>query len=193
MCNTDAKQSKQSNVQTFSNGTNGHEVHPKRWLAVVVKMNTERSVSQKLDKMGVENFVPIQKEVHQWSDRKKIVDRVVIPMILFVFVDVKMEKLLKTYSFIQKFITYPGETQSAEIPVTQIKDFRYMLNKSDSRVEISDSRLALGDRIQIISGPLKGLTGELCGLSSGKTMVAVRLDGFGYACTSISMNDIKSV
>lgn len=35
-----------------------------------------------MDKLGVENYVAIQKEEHQWSDRKKKIDRIVIPIIV---------------------------------------------------------------------------------------------------------------
>ena len=41
-------------------------------------------VAAKLNKMSVANYVPVQQEEHQWSDRKKKIDRVVIPMVVFV-------------------------------------------------------------------------------------------------------------
>ena len=53
--------------------------HSKRWLVAIVRIYHEKKTSERLTKMGVENFLPIQQEVHKWSDRRKVVDRVVLP------------------------------------------------------------------------------------------------------------------
>ena len=58
--------------------------HSKRWLVAIVRIHHEKKTSERLTKMGVENFLPIQQEVHNWSDRRKVVDRVVLPMMIFV-------------------------------------------------------------------------------------------------------------
>ena len=46
----------------------------KRWLVAIVRICHEKKTSERLTKMGIENFLPIQQEVHQWSDRRKVVD-----------------------------------------------------------------------------------------------------------------------
>ena len=53
--------------------------HSKRWLVAIVRIHHEKKTSERLTKMGVENFLPIQQEVHNWSDRRKVVDRVILP------------------------------------------------------------------------------------------------------------------
>ena len=58
--------------------------HSKRWLVAIVRIYHEKKTSERLTKMGVENFLPTQQEVHKWSDRRKVVDRVVLPMMIFV-------------------------------------------------------------------------------------------------------------
>lgn len=45
----------------------------KRWLVAIVRICHEKKTSERLTKMGIENFLPIQQEVHQWSDRRKVV------------------------------------------------------------------------------------------------------------------------
>ena len=52
----------------------------KRWLVAIVRICHEKKTGERLTKMGIENFLPIQQEVHQWSDRRKIVDRVLAPL-----------------------------------------------------------------------------------------------------------------
>lgn len=57
--------------ESFVNGTNDREAYPKRWIAVLVQMNCEKKASTLLNKSGYETYIPIQQEIHQWSDRKK--------------------------------------------------------------------------------------------------------------------------
>lgn len=86
--------------ESLVNGTNDREAYPKRWVAALVQMNCEKKVASKLDKLGITNYVPIQKEVHQWSDRKKIIDRIVIPMVVFVHLTPNEEDEFRKLPFI---------------------------------------------------------------------------------------------
>ena len=72
-----------------SNGTGEGVAHSKRWYVAMVRMHHEKKVAERLDKMGIENFVPVQQEIHQWSDRRKKVEAVLLPMMVFVHVDPK--------------------------------------------------------------------------------------------------------
>jgi hypothetical protein len=72
---------------TAVNGTDGREALSKWWVAVLVKIRSEKAVAKKLLNLEIENYVPTQWEVHQWSDRRKKVERVVIPMVVFVRTD----------------------------------------------------------------------------------------------------------
>ena len=92
------------NGESFVNGTSDREAHPKYWIAVLVQMNTEQKSSTKLTKLGITNYVPTQSEIHQWSDRKKKIERIVIPMIVFVKVDKEITPdfiIMSDYPFFQ--------------------------------------------------------------------------------------------
>lgn len=79
--------------------TGNGEAYPKQWLAVYVRLYHEKKTSARLNTMGIENFLPIQEEIHQWSDRRKKISRVLIPMIVFVHVDaLERKKVLELYS-----------------------------------------------------------------------------------------------
>lgn len=49
-------------AKSLVNGTNDDEACTKRWAAALVQMNCEKKVAEKLDKMGIANYVPIQRE-----------------------------------------------------------------------------------------------------------------------------------
>ena len=171
--------------------TTDREAHPERWVAALVQMCTEKKVGDRLTKLGIENYVPTQTEIHQWSDRKKKVERVVIPMVVFVRADEATERTLRMQSFIRKILTYPGQTAAAVIPDDQIDRLKFMLKQADSPVELREQHLQVGDRVRIVRGALQGLEGELYKSVPEKSMVAIRIDGLGYACVSVSVGDLE--
>ena len=179
--------------ESLVNGTNDREAHPKFWIAALVQMNCERKSAEKLSKLGISNYVPIQEEIHQWSDRRKKITRVVIPMVVFVRVDEIERNLVRDLSFIYKLITYPGQSQPAIIPDSQISRLQFMVDNSKDQIVFKESSLCIGDTIQVIRGPLKGLTGSVCQTEDKKLMVAVRLDFLGYACVNIPITDIEQI
>ena len=110
------------------NVTTDREAHPKRWIAALVQMHTERKVGAKLNKINIENYVATQQEIRQWSDRKKKIERVVIPMVVFIRTDENTEKQIRTFSFIYKILSYPGQKSSAIIPDQQIEQLKLCSN-----------------------------------------------------------------
>ena len=73
-------------------GTGEGVAHSKRWYVALVRMHHEKKVAERLDKMGIENFVPVQQEVHQWSDRRKVVESVLLPMMFLYMLILKNVK-----------------------------------------------------------------------------------------------------
>ena len=72
---------------TTAIGADGREALSKRWVAALVQVRNEKAVGKKLTDLKIENYVATQWEIHQWSDRKKKVEQVVIPMIVFIHTD----------------------------------------------------------------------------------------------------------
>mgnify|MGYP003292266014 CR=1 FL=1 len=173
------------------NVTNAREARQKRWVAAIVQMNCERKIASKLDKLGVTNYVPIQNEVHQWSDRKKKIGRVVIPMIIFVRLSRDEEDDFRKLPYIIKFVKYPGSKELATpIPDEQIDRLKFIIEHSDSPITFCRN-IELGDIIRIKKGPLNGLEGYCCGISN--TEIALHIELLGYACVKINTSDIEII
>ena len=184
--------SSESELESIVPVTTDREAHPKRWIAALVQMCMEKKVGERLTKLGIENYVPPQPEIRQWSDRKKKVERVVIPMVVFVHTDEKTERSLRMHSFIRKILAYPGQTTAAVIPNDQIDRLKFMLRQSDSPVEMMEQHLQVGDKVHIVRGALQGLEGELY-KNVDKSMVAIHIEALGYACVSVSVEDIEKI
>ncbi len=175
------------------NGTNDREARPKLWVAALVQMNCEKKVATKLDKLGIENYVAIQTEEHQWSDRKKKINRVVIPMVVFIRLVKDEEDKFRRLSFVLKFITYPGSKELATpIPDEQIDKLKFLLHNADAKVSIVEN-IKVGDKVRLVRGPMKGLEGELSYIEENKPIVAIRIDGLGYACVSVEKINLEVI
>ena len=48
-------------------GTGEGVAHSIRWYVALVRMHHEKKVAERLDKIGIENFVPVQQEIHHWK------------------------------------------------------------------------------------------------------------------------------
>jgi transcription antitermination factor NusG len=164
----------------------------KDWLVAYVQSNREKKISERLTLQGIENFLPLQKETRQWSDRLKEIERVVIPMCVFVKV-ARPERLevLRTPS-VNRFMVLRGESTPAIIPPSQMERFMFMLDYSKEAVEMSYEHLSPGEQIRVIKGPLAGLEGELVTVG-GKSKVAVRIDILGVAMVEIPTGFVERI
>ena len=162
----------------------------KRWLVAIVRICHEKKTSERLTKMGIENFLPIQQEVHQWSDRRKMVDTVLLPMMVFVHVNPKERMEVLSFSTVSRYMVMRGESTPAVIPDEQMARFRFMLDYSDETVCMNDTPLARGEKVLVIKGPLSGLVGELVTVG-GKSKIAVRLNMLGCACVDMPIGYVE--
>lgn len=180
----------QRKEKSFANGTNDREAYPKRWIAVLVQMNCEKKASTLLNKSGYETYIPIQQEIHQWSDRKKKVNRLIMPMVVFVRATVSEEEWLRNQSYIYKLIALPGSDEdkrkfATPIPDYQIDRLKFMLEKAETEVTIV-SNFNVGDNVSVIDGPLKGLEGIVSEADDKHSILGILIDGLGYACVRIA-------
>ena len=175
-----------------SNGTGEVVAHSKRWYVALVRMHHEKKVSERLSKMGIENFLPIQQEIHQWSDRRKIVESVLLPMMVFVHADAKERKEVLSFSTVSRYMVMRGENRPAVIPDDQMARFRFMLDYSEEAVCMNSSPLARGEKVRVIKGPLTGLVGELVTVG-GKSKIAVRLNMLGCACVDMPVGYVEPI
>lgn len=140
--------------------------------------------------MGIECYLPVQSEIRQWSDRRKRVDRLVIPMMIFVHVTPQERPLPLSLQAVSRYMVLRGESTPAVIPDEQMDRFRFMLDYSPEAVEMCSAPLAPGDAVKVIKGPLAGLEGELITVN-GKSKVAVRLDMLGCAHVDVLIGFVE--
>ena len=173
-------------------GTGEGVAHPRRWYVALVRMHHEKKVCERLGKIGIESFVPVQQEVHQWSDRRKVVESVLLPMMVFVHVTPEERKEVLSFSTVSRYLVMRGESSPTVIPDDQMARFRFMLDYSDDVISMNNSPLARGEKVRVIKGPLRGLLGELVTVD-GRSKIAVRLNMLGCACADMPVGYVESL
>jgi transcriptional antiterminator RfaH len=143
-----------------------------KWYAVYTRPRAEKQVNQRLLEEGVETFLPLHKTYRIWSDRKKLVEKPLLPSYLFVKTKAKNFHHVYRVPGIVKFVSFEGRPVS--IPIKQIDNLRLLVD-SDAKIEVTSENFSQGDNVEVISGSLVGLTGELIKIGN-KNRVIIRID-----------------
>lgn len=171
------------------------------WFVAIVNHNSEKTSSEKLNKLGVETYLPTQTELRVWRNgRKSKVERVVMPSTLFIHCCETTRKGLVGLPFIFRFMTNKAGTPSKDMnkPLAIISDeeidrLKFMLGQSDIPVEITEKPFKSGDCVRVIRGDLKGLEGEVLNLNSSKSELIVGLNFFGCAKLTIDTVNLELI
>lgn len=179
-------------MESNPNSRRASDPATRQWLVAYVKSCMEKKTVERLRAMGIECYLPVQSEIHQWSDRRKRIDRLVLPMLVFVHVTPLERPLPLTLAAVLRYMVLRGQSTPAVIPDEQMERFRFMLDYSPEAVTFSSTTFEPGDPIRVIKGPLAGLEGELVMLD-GKHQVFVRLDLLGCAHVEVPVGFIEKV
>ncbi len=149
----------------------------KSWYALYTRSRTEKKTHEWLIKSGIDAYLPLQKTLKQWSDRKKWVEEPLFRSYIFVHISQAEYYDVLNSPGVVRYITFEGKPVA--IPPQQIEAIRQFV---DTGQELPDVELKLvpGAIIDIIAGPMKGIRGELLEIM-GKKKVRIEIDGLGQA------------
>jgi len=146
-----------------------------KWYPVYTYPKAEKKAYQALVDKGIESYLPLRRQLKQWSDRKKWVDEPFIKSYLFVHVTQQEHTEVLMTKGITRFIYFGGKI--ASMPDKQIEDPKLLMT-SAVELEITEENLLPGEKIILKAGPLKGMIGEIISYRSQKQL-ALRLESLG--------------
>jgi transcription antitermination factor NusG len=139
------------------------------WYAIRTRSRHEKMVADQLDKLGVENFLPLVKRTRQWSDRVKEVELPLFSGYTFVRVVLTSAdrlRVLQTHGVAGFVGINCGGTA---IPENQIEDIRTLLA---SEVTFEEQPfLRVGQRVRVRGGALDGVEGILSAQNDDRSLV----------------------
>lgn len=149
-----------------------NNINNKLWYAIYTKSRTEKKVKDELEYNNIECFLPLQKKLRKWHDRKKWVDMPLLSGYCFVYISrAEYDKVLQLHNVVC-YVTFEGK--AAVIPNNQIDALKKMLQQSDFEVSVSHENFEPGKKVEILEGSLIGLQGELVE-TRGKNKFILRL------------------
>lgn len=164
-----------------------------KWFVGFVKSCQEKKVAQALDALGIQNYLPIRREKRRWSDRTKIVDRVLLPGFVFIHsTEEDRKRSLEMIPALYACLNDGGPGHPAVVPDREMQDFIFMVERGGRDVTLTTDNLAPGDRVRITAGPLKGLECELVDIL-GRRSIAVRLGMLGAATVEMMADSIEKI
>lgn len=152
-------------------------IEQQQWYALYVNSRAEKKVMEGLLKKNIEAYVPLVKNIKQWSDRKKMVEEPLFTGYVFVKINaLKNQEVLQTKGVVN-FVRHLG--QMASIRDIEIDRLKQIVNLGyHIETNFNTQEYKLGDRVKIHSGPLKGIEGFVLE-NNQERFIELVLEGIG--------------
>ena len=149
-----------------------------QWVALYTNPRAEKATAKRLQDLGYETYLPLQRKLHRWSDRWKSVEVPLLPSYLFVkmrITDVVPVLGVNGVSFIVSWHNKPGV-----IPDNEIESMRRMVD-ADAQIHVmNDSELKKGAHVRITEGQFAGMEGTLITNCQGGNF-GISISGLNFA------------
>jgi transcription antitermination factor NusG len=162
------------------------EAEDQHWYAVHTRARHEKMVAMRLRELGLNSFLPLVKETHRWSDRKKVVEIPLFSCYVFVQMAPENKERLAVCSTDGVVQIVGSRGQGIPIPKEQIEAVRLLLSEQLPWTE--HPFLKVGQRVRICGGAMDGVEGILLARNGDRTLVvsvdviqrslAVRIEGY---------------
>lgn len=161
------------------------------WHAIYTKSRNEKVVAQLLKQRGINVYLPLQKKLRQWSDRKKWVEVPYINSYVFVKTSEKEYYDILNTQGVVRYVTFNGK--AAPIPDWQIEAMQKIIS-AETSVVFSSHRFKKGEKVKIEMGALMGYEGEVVRDSDGKKKVAIRIGDIGVSMiVEMDLSNVKKI
>ena len=179
---------------------------PKTWFPMRVTYQREMKVKAELDRLGIENFVPMRyKVVESQNDGDMELRRVLVPAInnLF-FVRSTKERVSepkRTNEVLEPLRYMMDRTASCEHTIMTVADrkmenFMRVASRTDDSVMFLDNETVLGKegkRVEIMGGAFEGVTGVIRRVKRCKRVI-VEIEGVAsVAIAYVSAGMLKEI
>jgi transcriptional antiterminator RfaH len=147
------------------------------WYAIYTNPRAEKKAHAELVGKGIDSYLPLQRTLKLWSDRKKWVEEPLFRSYLFVNIDQSRYFDVLNTQGVVRYITFEGK--AVPVPEHQIEAIRFYLSNEDLPREQTGVFLP-GKMVEVVKGPMRGLRGELVEVA-GRHKVKVEISAIGQS------------
>lgn len=143
------------------------------WHVVYVRPKSERLANDKLQKKGLETYLPLITTIKKYKSQKKKVIRPLFPGYLFVHMMPGKRHHVTSVSEVYNFIKFDDDF--AKVRDEEIKNIQIALDQSPPEaIEVCNGKFSRKGRlVEVIGGPFAGVKGKTLGLKSRKVLIQV--------------------
>ncbi len=139
------------------------------WFALYTKPRNEKKVVERLEKLGIEVYCPMVKQVKQWSDRKKKVETPLIASYVFVNIaEADRQNVFQAVGVV-RYLFWLGKP--ALVAPQEIERLQYTLQ--DTFASVETTALQPGTKMTIPAGPFKGKEGTITNANDKKVQLVL--------------------
>ena len=135
--------------------------------------------------MGIEAYLPLKRELRQWSDRKKWIETPIINSYIFVRISPSEYRMVFEAKGVVSYVSHKGK--AVAIPDHEIDAMRRTV-ENKLAFSIESSSLQKGQLVTVTSGPLKGVSGEVIEVQGHKKLY-LQISHIGYTLVVNLEND----
>lgn len=139
------------------------------WYAVQTMYRHEHRISRDLAAKGFPTYLPLLKETHQWSDRRKLVESPAFTGYVFVRQDASNRSRIRVLETPGVVSILGANRIPTPIPDEEIESLRRMIEKGAGCEKCACP--PIGAMVEVQRGPLAGLRGRLLEVRNGFRLV----------------------
>ena len=140
-----------------------------QWYAVQTRPRHEKKVAAELSGKGIVNYLPLVRQIHRWSDRRKEVEVPLFPGYTFVHAALSPETRISILRVWGALNFVGSQNLGTPIPEKQIEFIRMLM--AENLQAAPYPFLRSGQRVVVRSGALAGLEGIFLGTERSKRLV----------------------
>jgi transcription antitermination factor NusG len=148
-----------------------------KWFVLYTKPQFELKVAQSLESMGIQAYCPVFKQIKQYSDRKKKVEKPLLQSYVLVKLDDKDRKQVFSIPGVVCYVFWLGKPAIVRDEEIELME-KTLACVYDS---ITVTQLQKGDAFNIPEGPFKGQEGKVVYLV--KNRIQLELPSLGVLLT----------
>lgn len=172
-------------TQQFMN----HESSRTNWYAIRVFHNKARSIKARVDKDGLQYYIPMRTVEKVHNGNAIFTNEPVIPSLMFIRADQGyVENIRKDPASYAGVYCYPGTSIPAVISDREMEMFIFVTSVGSRNLEAIDISLAKGDRIRVTGGMFKGAEGYITRVHNAKRLIVV-IEGIAAIATTYIPKD----
>lgn len=125
------------------------------WFALQVVPRHEKSVDNILEYRGYNHFLPTYRVRRRWSDRVRLVEQPLFPGYVFCRSQSNLMEVIRGSPGIIRIVAFGGRPHP--VPDKEIEALQQIVR--GKREYSAFPYLSVGQKVQVISGPLTGISG----------------------------------